>query len=390
MKRLIYVSDIGSAFFSQVFELLKYYSKEKVFKNIYFIGLLSEKTNKEDIKNLRDLLLNLNIKPYLVKVKPFYPIISKFTINKIRNKISEIEIDENTIFHCRSEIIAYLFSVAAEKNKVVLDHLLVDVRGALPEEIKWYSHLPRIFKYLKILYVNYIHKNFLHKVGAISCVSEKLKEYLLQKNKKLRKIYVTPCIAGENFYFNSTIRDKMRKRLLYNENDIVLTFSSGGSAEWQKEGKLKEIVENITIQNKNIKVLFLTKKKYFRNTENIKNIFVPYEEVPKYLMASDIGIILRDRDIINEVACPIKFCEYLATGLPVISNNAVDIIVQILKKYRCGLVLEKIDTISIINSIKVLNELQKNRYQISEIGRRLFGVENIARKYIDIYKNLRR
>jgi len=44
--------------------------------------------------------------------------------------------------------------------------------------------------------------------------------------------------------------------------------------------------------------------------------------VPKFLQAADMGILLRKKDPLNEVAAPTKFAEYMMTGLPtLISKN---------------------------------------------------------------------
>jgi len=48
---------------------------------------------------------------------------------------------------------------------------------------------------------------------------------------------------------------------------------------------------------------------------------VPYEEVTKYLNAVDFAVVWRDNNIVNKVASPVKFSEYVCTGLPVIANN---------------------------------------------------------------------
>jgi glycosyltransferase involved in cell wall biosynthesis len=52
-------------------------------------------------------------------------------------------------------------------------------------------------------------------------------------------------------------------------------------------------------------------------------VSVPPQEVPRYLAASDVGLLLRDDSIVNRVASPVKFGEYLAAGLPVIITEGL-------------------------------------------------------------------
>lgn len=45
---------------------------------------------------------------------------------------------------------------------------------------------------------------------------------------------------------------------------------------------------------------------------------VPARDVPRLLVASDLGLLLRDDSETNRVASPVKFGEYLAAGVPVV------------------------------------------------------------------------
>ena len=126
----------------------------------------------------------------------------------------------------------------------------------------------------------------------------------------------------------------------------------------------------------------LTKKKY--NNPNIISKFVPYIEVSDYLNAADIGIIIRNNDIVNNVASPIKFSEYISCGLPVISNKSVDIITQMLENNKCGSLISLIN----INDKVVNNLININRNKISQIGINYFGIDSVSNSYIEIYKQM--
>ena len=41
------------------------------------------------------------------------------------------------------------------------------------------------------------------------------------------------------------------------------------------------------------------------------------------LSAADFGLLLRENNIVNNVASPTKFAEYLMAGLPVIISNGI-------------------------------------------------------------------
>ena len=63
--------------------------------------------------------------------------------------------------------------------------------------------------------------------------------------------------------------------------------------------------------------------------------------MPKYLNAADAAIIWRDKSIVNKVASPVKFSEYVCCGLPVIANKTVDMINNYILKNDCGLLTDR-------------------------------------------------
>ena len=127
-------------------------------------------------------------------------------------------------------------------------------------------------------------------------------------------------------------------------------------------------------------MLNLSKKKI--TFKNIINKFVSYSEVPFYLNAADVAIIWRDKSIVNKVASPVKFSEYVCCGLPVIANESVDMIKEYIVKNSSGLVLDNLNDIKIDAMIQLK---QKDRKAIAEAGLSSFGIDKIIKKYTQIY-----
>ena len=242
---------------------------------------------------------------------------------------------KDVIFHTRGEVMAWhlskILDVKYRKN------IIPDIRGAGVEEIKEFSKLRFLKKTLKIYNYNSAFKN-LNKFNQLSAVSIFLKEYLVN-NYKIDpvNIRITPSLAGPNFLFDQLQRTKFRNELNLSNDDILVVFSSGGTANWQNNDILKILAE------KGLKVLNLSKKKI--EHKNVINKFVSYSEVPFYLNAADVAIIWRDKSIVNKVASPVKFSEYVCCGLPVIANESVDMIKDYIKKNSCGLLINSLDDI---------------------------------------------
>ena len=191
-------------------------------------------------------------------------------------------------------------------------------------------------------------------------------------------IFLNHCIAGKDFAFSQVIRNQYRNKLKLASKDIVFVFMAGGISNWQNT---QEIINSIA--EKGYKLLNLSKQEIKIN--NVINLYVPYKEVPHYLNAADIGIVWRNSDTVNKVASPVKFSEYVCTGLPVIANNGVDLVNDYIGETGFGKIINNFNQIdnALIEKLR-----QLNRNTISNNAKGKFSIEVIANNYFEIYKKL--
>jgi glycosyltransferase involved in cell wall biosynthesis len=64
-------------------------------------------------------------------------------------------------------------------------------------------------------------------------------------------------------------------------------------------------------------------------------------------MAADVGLLIRGDDLVNRVAAPTKFAEYLACGLPVVVSRGVGDTESVVRTYGVGYVIEGLSDESI-------------------------------------------
>ena len=371
---LFYFCDsIGSVFDSQVLALLTAINAKKIFNKLYlFLGIRNE--NQKNGFLAREA--NPEIEIVFFKSYPNYPFFNYMNRKSIKNAlISQSIKSQEVIFHSRGEMIAWQLSEILDRK--YHNNIIPDVRGAIVEEIAEFTDFNKLLKSFKILNNKKVVKN-LNRFQKISVVSNSLKKYLITNyNIETEKIVITPSLAGSDFQFSDEQRDKIRQELKLSGDDILIVFSSGGTAGWQNNDPLNWLAD------KGFKVLNLSKKEIRHS--NIINKFVSYDEMPLYLNAADVAIIWRDKSIVNNVASPVKFSEYICCGLPVIANRSVNMISEYISKYECGILVDDLDTID----LKTINELKaKNRKIISEDGIKNFGVETIVNKYLQIYSSL--
>ena len=176
------------------------------------------------------------------------------------------------------------------------------------------------------------------RVCAVSEVLKKKLSYYFVFNKN---VFVFPCVVS-----NIKLIDKTR-------NDDAINFVYlGGLSEWQMFdetiGIYKKIADNIkcsvtfTVITRD-KDLALSKLKVNRVEATVKSL--TNNEVLDDLKNYDFGFLIRENNLVNNVASPIKYLEYLSNGvIPIISEGIGDYSKEA-SKYNIGIVLKTNDLI---------------------------------------------
>lgn len=372
---LIYInSGVSPVFPSQVIDLLKYYHHNNWFVKIILICGVRDEFEK---KKAEELLVSSSLDVVFYKSFPNYPFYNVLAKIQLVKAINKVRIDDSTVFHSRGWSSASLVEKSLRKVGLSNPKILLDIRGAIKEEVLEFQKnnwLKKTIKSVNISKVISALKNY----TFISVVSEALKDYVLSNVGKIEgEVLITPCLAGESFSYSYIQREKLRKILGIKEHEKLLVFSSGGVSLWQNNQEI------IKIANKGFKVLNLSKVNV--DHPNVITKYVKYEEVSGYMSAADVALIFREKSIVNKVASPVKFSEYLCSGLPVISNKNVDVIKQCIEDSGYGLLIDSMDDIS-LEAVETLCTISRN--EISEYGRVHFGIESVAKRYLTIYNEI--
>lgn len=184
----------------------------------------------------------------------------------------------------------------------------------------------------------------------VLCVSHAMKTYLEQHFQlDPAKVLVIPCCVDVSQFKDSESERTSRRRELGLEQEFVVVYC-GGLQKWQC------VQESLALFQA---ILGLEAKAYFLAItpsavgmegmlasvgiprERVKVLSLRHSEVPKYLPAGDIGLLLREKSDVNRVASPVKFGEYLAAGTPVLISPDVGDYSELVAKEGIGVVLEE-------------------------------------------------
>ena len=179
---------------------------------------------------------------------------------------------------------------------------------------------------------------------AIICVSNVLASRLIERHGVPRsKIVVVPCCVDSERFVNGT-REESRRKFGVTDRFVVVYL---GSLEWyQQPHECLRIFKLIKSVRKDAHFLALTthpeRMKAVINSVGLEegdytSMSLPAAEVPLALKAGDVGLLLRARHPVNEVASPVKFAEYLAAGLPVILTPGIGDYSEMLVQRNLGI-----------------------------------------------------
>jgi glycosyltransferase involved in cell wall biosynthesis len=312
------------------------------------------------------------------------------------------------ILHARGNKAAFL--ACKMKSFFPFFKVIYSARGVEPEEYIYRTQLQYsrnkfvLNKLKKIFYkLKKVERYIVNNSDKILCVSNEFrKHYLAEYKISIGKISVIPCCVDSSiFHFSEDIRRKIRDKLELRE-ELVFVYS--GSMKYLQ--MMKSIImffKEIYKLDKRVFFLILTKNfkeaERFLQEESVqegsyKILSVEYNQVPLYLNASDVGMILRDNNLVNEVACPTKFAEYMACGLYTILTDGIGDISKIVKEKRIGEVLSslKLSEIRLVLN-KILSQKKEiknleNKKKISKLANNMFGWDSYINDIYLLHKEL--
>lgn len=400
-----------SVFDSQVIGFLRKISGNKKIK-INFIGFENLKIYIFKNKYLRDkkkILCDLGMEVF------FYPRVPGLTgiylnilLILIRFYLSLFIKKNKIVFHTRGNKSALI----ACKIKRILPFLKIiyDSRGVESEE---YLYSKRLSK-KKNSYLSSREMNIFHKLKGIEeyvvknsdkvfAVSNELRKYYLKKYRISKdKIYVIPCCIDKSvFYFDEKIRKRVRDN--YNLNDKLVLVYCGSMHLLQKPEIILKFFKEVYKLDKKVFLLILThnleRAEKFIQAENIfmescKVLSLDHNKIPPLLNASDIGIIFREKNLVNRVASPTKFAEYISCGLYTVLTDGIGDISDMIVKKNIGEVVKSLkdsDIELLANRILLKRKMiQSYEYKnkIYNLACQEYDWDNYITNILLIYKNL--
>jgi glycosyltransferase involved in cell wall biosynthesis len=299
------------------------------------------------------------------------------------------------VIHAHDRISAYY---AIRLKEALGFKVVYDIHGINIEEQIYSERLKENSRRHK--HLNEIEQSVVKSADFVFCVSERMKDYVRNKyDAEPSKFVVTPTsVDTDVFAYSSEIKEMRRKELGLNGKFVVLFM--GHSSGWQIISAYFGLFKVIKNKIRNVHFLVLTNGisifekglKEFNIPEECYSIYsVKHNEVPHYAVSADMAVLLRDSSVVNQVAAPAKFAEYLALGLPVLVTKGIGDTESIIKKYNVGVALEDLNSDEMERRInEMVNLIKNHRPKLSEdcvrVANNLLSKDICIERFMDVYE----
>lgn len=224
---------------------------------------------------------------------------------------------------------------------------IYDIHGATDEliEFKGQGFVNNLYRKLVFRVLRRNEKKYIKEFDAAFVVTEELKHHVIRSfDAQKLKFFIVPCAKKFNTLdYNIYLKNREIYRKKYNiSNNTILFIYSGGISPWQCIDKTIEIFNEIVLCFPNSKLLLLSNDADGISTtqSNIIIDSLPYDKVDETLCAGDYAFMIRDDLVTNHVAFPNKYCEYIASGMSIISSPYLKTIAKSIEDNSLGYVLK--------------------------------------------------
>ena len=387
---VVYREDNVMVFDSQVLEYLQKIKEYPEVEEVTLVLFRHEKNllKKEEIENKALMFVDDCIS------FPSLPVLTMAQLNansdKLRKYIAKKYMStDNIAVVCRGDLAAYVGSRAVTKMKQC--RVLYDNRGLAYEESvmshgdKWVYKRNREIK-LKAMKYAKCH------CDAYNFVTNTMRIYMQDKynfDLKVPSTIIPTLYKAEAIDFNKL--QEVRKREKWKESDYVITYV-GSTAAWQSTTQLVDIINKASCLRNNVRFMVLTNGKIneldvlkdkLKDRLLIKS--VQHDEMKYYLAMSNIGIVIRDNNVVNRVAAPTKIAEYLTNGLKILYSGKIGIITDLEPLLEKGTLIEYKNDEKWLSAIT--DDIKHPRKNVAENVVSYFDMHIRQRETLDMLNN---
>lgn len=310
------------------------------------------------------------------------------------------------VLHARVQVPMLIAAVARKLSFRRKTRIIFDIRGFFPEE---YTDAGS-WKENGLLYkvVKRIEKWLLGEADAFVVLTEKARDILFPESRESgfdklgRPVEVIPCCTDLARFESAD--DAARREIrdeygLQNRNVVVYVGSLG---TWYLADQMADLMQAARELDETTFALILTQtapeimlERLMERGFSDRDLLikkVPHAEIPKYLSAADIALSFIKPCFSKLSSSPTKIAEYLAAGVPIISNRGVGDVAEQIEADKVGAIVNDFDRESYFAALRKIEDLRLSSdlsMNCRTSARERFDLEKIGGfKYRRLYEKI--
>ena len=306
------------------------------------------------------------------------------------------------ILHGRVHV-STLMAALARKISRHKPKLLFDIRGFFPEEYTDAGVWPEggwLYRSAKR-----VESWLMREADGFVVLTESARSLLFPESKssgfdsRSRPVEVIPCCVDQHRFERADInhREKMRSAEGMDGRSVVAYVGSFGG--WYLTDQMMDFFSTARKHDPNTFVMILTQRGIETAVDQLRRRgfgdkdflvrSVDPAEIANYLVCADFSISFIKSCYSKVSSSPTKLAEYLACGLPIISNRGIGDVDELILRNGVGVLIDDFneeDYLTALNKIVVSNEI---RSKCKDVSRKEFDLSTVGGlKYRRIYERL--
>jgi len=219
------------------------------------------------------------------------------------------------------------------------------------------------------------------------------------KDRTGRPVEVIPCCIDPDRFeaANEATRNETRNRLGVADRTVIAYVGSFGG--WYMSDEMFDLFNAAREADPNVFMIILTQRDSggvrqrltdlgFAASDVLVDTVTP-AEVPRYLAAADMAVSLIKPCYSKQASSPTKIAEYLACGLPIISNRGIGDVDELITEDNVGVLLDRFDRDAYIDAIRRIKELGDINERCRTSAKERFDLVTVGGdRYRRLYKRL--
>jgi len=303
------------------------------------------------------------------------------------------------IIHCRS----HLPAITGRVTKLIFStKLLFDFRGLWVDERidKGGWNMDFFFHRMQYKFLKAIERFLISGSDHIVVLTEKvIKEIQILGKKNIEKISVIPCCADYSHFKIFDDISSLKKDLNIPEQSTVIGYLGSVGKMYMVKEILFFFKSYIADHPSSILLIITEEIDNFMaiaakelNQEQLANLRIQSasrDKVPEYINVMDIMAMFCVPSYARIAACPTKMGESLACGVPIIANEGIGDVSEIMVKIKGGIMLHDTSPSRIAYGIEELHKGNfKSGNELRKASEDIFSLDLGVKKYVKVYESI--